>query len=257
LSNDITAVLAAWEHDPDEVQVRIVTGDDGRDKLQMRVELGILQMELIGRPDGTRPDGYESLLDAHQHRAAAEEARGETYTLDSGACAALLHEGTQFYQRYHAAFHIQRYDLVVRDTERNLRMFAFVRRHAQRQRDKVQIDQYRPYVLMMRARAAGHMALATNDYEAALAAVDEGITAIRVFLREYNQADSEAECRELGALLRFRREVEGERPVGPVERLEQQLALAVEMEDYEEAVRLRDQLRRLRGGAARPKPRPA
>jgi hypothetical protein len=217
----------------------------------------MLQMELTGRPDGTRPDGYESLLDAHERRAAAEEARGETYTLDSGACAALLREGTQYYQRYHAAFHIQRYDLVMLDTERNLRMFGFVVRHAQRQRDRVQLDQYRPYVLMMRTRAAGHMALATNDYEAALAAIDEGIAAIRGFLREYNQADNEAECRELGALLRFRREVEGERPVGPAERLEQQLTLAVEMEDYEEAARLRDQLRRLRGSPVRPKPRPA
>jgi hypothetical protein len=255
LSNDITAILAGWEHDHDEVQVRIVAGDDGHDKIQMRVEMGVLQMEISGRPDGTRPDGYESLLDAHEHRARAEEARGETYTLDSGACAALLREGTLYYQRYHAAFHIQRYDLVVRDTERNLRLFAFVVRHAQRSRDKAQIDQYRPYVLMMRTRARTQMALATNDYRAALSAIDEGIAGIRDFLRDYNESDNEAECRELGTLLRLRREVENQRPVGPTERLEQQLSQAVETEDYEEAARLRDQLRRLRGAASRPKGR--
>jgi UvrB/uvrC motif len=255
LSNDLTAILSSWEHDPDEIQVRIVAGDDGRDKIQMRVDMGILQMEVSGRPDGTRPDGYESLLDAHEHRARAEAARGESYTLDSGACAALLREGTQYYQRYHAAFHIQCYDLVVLDTERNLRLFAFVVHHAQRQRDKAQIDQYRPYVLMMRTRARTQSALATDDYEAALAAIDEGIAGVRAFLSDYNELDNEAECRELGTLLRLRREVENQRPIGPTERLEQQISQAVEVEDYEEAARLRDQLRRLRGSAHQPKGR--
>jgi hypothetical protein len=255
LSKDITAVLAGWLHEPDDVQVRIVAGNDGRDKLQMRVDLGLLQMELSGRPDGLRPEGYDSLLDAQEHKARAAETRGESYTLDSLACVALLREGTQYYQRYHAAFHIQRFDLVVRDTERNLRLFAFVVRHAQRQRDKFQFDQYRPYVLMMRTRGRTHMALATSDYDAALAAIDEGVVDIRRFLAEYDQANNEAECSELGTLLRFRQQVENERPVGPVERLEQQLARAVAQEKYEEAARLRDQLRRLRGPAARRGPR--
>jgi len=66
---------------------------------------------------------------------------------------ALMREGLQYYHRYLAAFHRQRHDLVVRDTERNRRLFAFVVRHATRQRDKLQFDQYRPYVTMMHARA--------------------------------------------------------------------------------------------------------
>ena len=59
---------------------------------------------------------------------------------------------------------------------------------------------------------------------------------------------------ELAFLLRWRREVEAMRAVGPVERLEQQLALAVSREQYEEAARLRDQIRRLREPAP-PAPR--
>jgi hypothetical protein len=212
-------------------------------------------MELAGRPDGTRPEGCESLLDALDRRARAAEARGEPFGLGPSDCAGLLREGYQYYQRYLAAFHLQRYDLVVRDTERNLRLFAFVVRHASRPRDRLQFDRYRPYVTMMRSRALGHLALGRNDHAAALAAIDEGVEAIRGFLREYGQADGEAECAELGFLLRWRREVESERPVGPVERLEQQLALAVAREDYEEAARLRDQLRRLKGPAVGRRPR--
>jgi len=246
LSKDITPILAGWEHDHDELQVRIVAGDDGRDKIQMRIDLGLIQMELDGRPDGRRSGDFESLLDALESQARAAEAAGDTFTLDSDACAALMREGVQYYHRYLASFHLQRYDLVVRDTERNLRLFAFVARHAIRQRDKLQFDQYRPYVTMMNTRALAAQVLARNDYHAALTLIDSGIEKIRTFLGEYGQSDHEAECFELSFLLRLRREVEEERPVGPVERLEQQLALAVALEEFEEAARIRDQLQRLR-----------
>jgi protein-arginine kinase activator protein McsA len=53
---------------------------------------------------------------------------------------------------------------------------------------------------------------------------------------------------ELAFLLRWRKEIDRDRPIGPVERLEQQLERAVALEDYEEAARLRDQIVRLRGG---------
>jgi len=221
-----------------------VAGRDGRDKIQMRVDLGLIQMEMAGRPDGLRPGGFESALDRYE--ALASET-GDDFELDPPSCAELMREGKQYYHRYLAAFHLQRYALVGRDTERNLRLFAFVVRHATRQRDKVQFDQYRPYVIMMHARALAHQALARNDYRAAIALIDEGIEAIRSFLREYDQAEHEAECLELGFLLRFRRDVESDRPMGPTERLEQQLELAVALEDFEEAARIRDQLQRLRG----------
>ena len=47
-----------------------------------------------------------------------------------------MREGLQYYHRYLSAFHLERYDLVARDTARNLRLFAFVVKHAARQRDK-------------------------------------------------------------------------------------------------------------------------
>ncbi len=257
MSKDITSILAGWEFDPDNLQVRIITGDDGRDKIQMRVDLGLIQMELSGRPDGLSSAGYDSLLEVYEARARAAESSSEDFSLDSGACASLMREGVQYYHRYLASFHLQRYDQVARDTERNLRLFAFVVRYAARQRDKIQFDQYRPYVTMMRTRALGLQALARGEHAAALTLIDQGVEATRAFLRDYDQVEREAECMELGFLLRWRREVERDRPMGPVERLEQQLTLAVEMEDYEEAARLRDQLRRLKGDGVTSTSRPS
>ncbi len=245
MSKDITTILAGWDFNPDELQVRIIAGDDGRERIQTRVDLGVLQMELAGRPDGQKPHGFESLLDFYEAREKSALAAGKEFALDHRDCANLMREGLQYYHRYLSAFHLQKYDLVSRDTERNLRLFAFVVQHAPRQRDKIEFDRYRPYVLVMRARAIGLEALARGDFARALREIDEGISRIRVFLREYHQEDHETDCAELTFLVRWRREVEQERPADPVERIQQQLELAVSLEDYEEAARLRDQIKQL------------
>jgi hypothetical protein len=249
LSKDIAAILAGWEFVPGEMQVRMVPGDDGREKLQVRIDLGLMQMELDGRPDGERPEGAESLLDHFEARARRLVAEGDDLTLTPDDCAALMREGIQYYHRYVALFHLQRFDLVARDTARNLRLFAFVVRHARRPRDRMLFDQYRPYVTMMRARALGLQALERGEHRQALEHIDAGIEGIRGFLRDYEQADDEESCQELGLLRAWRQQVESDRPIGPVERLEQQLELAVALEKFEEAARLRDQIRKLRGEA--------
>ncbi|MEO6808593.1 MAG: UvrB/UvrC motif-containing protein [Isosphaeraceae bacterium] len=250
LSKDITPILGGWDHDPNEIQVRIIPGDDGREKLQTRVDLGLLQMELNGRPDGQRPHGFESLLEYHEHRRDQPEAGLGPFALEPTDCLDLMREGVQYYHRYLALFHLERFDLVAQDTGRNLRLFAFVVTHATRQRDKVQFDQYRPYVLMMHTRALGLQALARGDHRTVLKLIDEGIEGVLAFLSDYDQEDQEGQCQELGFLRRWRRQIDRERTKGPVERLEEQLNLAVAREQFEEAARLRDQIRRLREATA-------
>ena len=64
MSEDIRPILAGWNFEPDLVQVRIISGDDGTQKIQMRMDLGLLQMEIDGRPDGERPEGYRVIAGA-------------------------------------------------------------------------------------------------------------------------------------------------------------------------------------------------
>jgi len=245
VSQDIQCLLDDWKFEPDHVQVRVIVGDDGREKIQMRIDLGLIQMEFSGRPDGTRPQGHESLLEFYEANAKGAIDSGAPFSLSSDDCARLMREGVLYYHRYRAAFHLERYDLVVRDTERNLRLFTFVVRHAEGQRDKIEFDRYRPYVLMMYSRALASQSLKDGDHRAALSHIDDGIKAIRRFLRDYKQEDHETECSELRSLVEWRREVERERPIDLLEKLAQQLKLSVGLEDYEAAARLRDQIRRL------------
>ena len=53
--NDIDRILQQWAFEPGEISARIIRAADGREVLQMRVELGVLQLETKGRPDGQRP----------------------------------------------------------------------------------------------------------------------------------------------------------------------------------------------------------
>lgn len=246
MSQDLRPILAGWEFDPDRVQVRTIIGDDGSERIQMRIDLGVLQMEISGRPDGDRPHGCESMLEYYESQQQAAAALGDDFSLGPAECAILMREGLQYYHRYLSAFHLERYDIVARDTARNLRLFAFVVKFAVRQRDRIEFDRYRPYVTMMHHRALASEALAGEDHRAALVTIDNGIRAIREFLVDYGQEGHEGECAELQFLLQWRKDLERQRPVGPVERLEQQLEVSVKLEDYEEAARLRDQIRRLK-----------
>ncbi len=176
MAKDISNTLEGWDYDPDQISVRIVTGDDGREKIQLRLDLGLLQMEFDGRPDGKRVCGCASWLDYYQRKQRDHAANDpdEPFLLESEDCALLLREGVQYYHRYISFWHLERYELCARDTNRNLRLFAFVRDHGRHTKDKLQFDQWRPYVTMMHARAVATPLIGLKDYRAALGAIDAG-----------------------------------------------------------------------------------
>ena len=55
MGKDIKILLRDWVYNPTGLQVRKIIGDDGLEKIQMRIDLGMLQFEIDGRPDGDRP----------------------------------------------------------------------------------------------------------------------------------------------------------------------------------------------------------
>src|SRR5438105_8420902 len=100
MSLDLNTILKDWPHENRAIKVRKILGLDGRQKLQLRIDLGVLQMELTGRPDGVRAHGCESLLTYHQLRAARAQARSEGYALTAEECAKLPEEHIKYYHLY-------------------------------------------------------------------------------------------------------------------------------------------------------------
>src|SRR5690242_18090365 len=88
-SKDISQVLRGWAYEPGVINVRKIHGTDGAPKLQMRLDLGLLQMEMNGRPDGVRPHGCESLLEYFEKQLADHRKRHGTelgFHLTSSQC---------------------------------------------------------------------------------------------------------------------------------------------------------------------------
>lgn len=89
MSRDLAPFLNDWPFDPTDICARKIRGRDGREKLQVRLDLGILQMEVQGRPDGARPHGHPSALDYYldsleNHRA--NHGTDADFCLDADAC---------------------------------------------------------------------------------------------------------------------------------------------------------------------------
>src|SRR2546429_3051272 len=168
MSLDLNSILKDWPHENGSIKVRKVAGLDGREKLQLRVDLGVLQMEMTGRPDGRRPHNCESLLEYYQKRAARAGQKDEAYELTPEQCAELQQEGIQYYHRYISLFQINDFTGVIRDTQRNLELFNFVSEYAEREELSQSLEQFRPYVLMMNTRARASIELEREDFSAAM-----------------------------------------------------------------------------------------
>jgi hypothetical protein len=255
MSKDISKLLNDWIYEPDKVMVRIVPGDNGRSKIQLRVDLGLLQMEMDGRPDGVRPEGYESWLEYYEHKQRMhDEAHpdGPPFELQPDDCGRLWRESLQYYHRYLSFWHLDLFELCARDTKRNLRLFAFIRAQTGDDRLKLQFDQWRPYVQMMHTRAVATPLLAQKAFAEGLRVIEIGIEAIREFLDEYNQSHRAEECIELVSLERWRDDIlsreeqaAAARPKSRIGLLRRQLERAIANEQFEEAAQIRDEIRQI------------
>lgn len=250
MSFDISHILDHWDYEPGQVVVRKFKGKDGREKIQLRVDLGILQMNALGRPDGKRPFGQQSLLDHHisqleKHREA-NSGEDEGFSLKAEDCAKLQQESIQYHHRYICLFQLEDYEGVVRDTDRNLEAFDFVQHYAESEELAWALQQFRPQLLMMRIRALGAMALRENKYHKVIKLIEDGIEEIRNFYREHGRNDLLEQSGEIHSLELWLQEISSKRPMTEREKLETALDEAVKAENYEKAAKLRDSLRNLK-----------
>ena len=246
MSLDLNTILKDWPHQNGNVKVRKIAGLDGREKLQLRVDLGVLQMELSGRPDGQRPHNCESLLEYHQRRAVRAAEKGEDYELTPEECAELQQEGIQYYHRYLSLFQINDFTGVVRDTQRNLDLFTFVTEHTDRDELSWSLQQFRPYVLMMNTRAKASILLAQGKFGEAMSEIERGRDAIAEFFQHSNFPELVSKSSEIAFLDEWLEEVKAKRPLSKLEIMQREMETAIAKELYERAAELRDAIKLLK-----------
>lgn len=252
---DIAPLLRDWEYEPGTITVRKIRGVDGRPKLQMRLDLGVLQMEMTGRPDGMRPHGCESFLEFYESRLTEHRRDNGSelgFNLGPQDCQSLREEAVMYYQRYLSLFVLEDFGGVVRDTARNLRVLDICGKFAVDEQDRLVLEQYRPYITMMNTRAQASILFKDGNFTDALNVIQKGLRSIKAFFRQFGQEEAYAQANEVRVLKRFARDIRRKLPVSPVQRLQRRLEKAVRDERYEEAAELRDQITALAGDAPAP-----
>lgn len=249
MRRDVDEALQGWPYDPaqSETIAREVRARDGRLVVQIRVELGLLQLEENGRPDGTRPHGFATYLDYLRYRAAGRgqgESTTRPFQMSADHCTEADREFVQYYHRRGAWLALKRYERALLDADHTLALMDFVCRHASGEEYVASHERFRGRVLMDRTRAAAALALERRRPEEAIDVVRAAAEQIRAHQAERRRDDDAAESSDQGLIEKlYELEQDIRTKFAVAKTLREQLDEAVAREDYERAARLRDQIR--------------
>lgn len=238
---DLTPWLQEWPWRPGRLDVRRLVGADGRPLLQVRIEMGVVQMEADGRPDGQGFRGSPSVL-------AWLGGDGVHESMDATVVAALAVEMAQRRQRGLACAAAEDWARVRRDALENLRGLDLLATRAADAADRVRFEAWRPHELAMCARAEAAVALAAGRRDLAVSALEAGLRGVRESLQRQGRGDRVEVAPEAGLLRSLLDALTLKLPASQRVELERRLREAVMSENYELAAILRNELRMLEGG---------
>lgn len=252
MGKDLSKLLSDWPPS-DGPTARRILGDDGREKIQIRVRIdtfhGILQFQCDGRPDGLRPHGKEFYLDhllEKQRRFVDAGGTGSGFRITRSQCRKLFDESGSLYHRYVVMLQLGDYERVMRDTARNMRLFQFVHEHASNAEDRKHLECWWPYILRIHYTAAVMDHLAKGRLDAALEAIVACRGRITGLAEQDHEVFKQEKERSLEALRQMEEQIRERRPLTKLEQLEKEKQTAIAQQRFEEAARLRDRINVLR-----------
>lgn len=236
--DNIDNILEHWKFDPSSLMVRKAYGEDGRGVLQMRIDLGVMQMETSGRPDGHKPNGFDTVYDNLFHESLE---RGEDFEMDDNRCVDVDREFVQFYHRRICWLQLKEYGNAVRDADHTLKLMDFCRTHSPEEGWTLSHEQYRPFVMFHRIQAAAFAVLDEDrGAEAAIEEINQGLERLKIFFDEFASEENFEDEELVQRLIELREELRDKYQVGKT--LTEKLTDAIAQEQYELAAKLRDEL---------------
>jgi hypothetical protein len=241
VNQDIDFVLRDWEYKPGVVQARLVEAHDRRQVIQMRIDLGVLQLETEGRPDGTRPHGCATYYEYLQERARAAQRAGKSFVLDEEQSQDADQEFLQFYHRRVCWLALRKYARAIRDADHTLTFMDLVKRHSPGEEYTHAHEQYRGFVLFHRTQAASALQVEKNNPEQAIDEIRNGLEKLKAFFVEFGLEEQMDEDPMIQHLRKIESTLREQYHIGAT--LHEQLEQAIAAEDYERAAQLRDALK--------------
>ncbi|QVL33146.1 UvrB/UvrC motif-containing protein [Telmatocola sphagniphila] len=241
MADDIDPILKSWEFNPDSLQTRVVKVSPEREVLQIRLDLGIMQMEMTGRPDGRKPEGFPTYFDYLKHLVTQANKEGREFELNETHCREADREFVQFYHRRICYLALSNYEGAIADANHTLEFMDLVRDHAPNEEVKEAHERYRPFVLFHKTQALAALHSEGGNPEKGIDHIRNGLEILHKFFEDQNLLEQEErdpfvkQLRAMDQQLRAKFNIEAT--------LSEQLQAAIQREDYEAAARLRDELR--------------
>ena len=242
-SQDLDLIFREWPFKPGAISARLIKAGDGREVLQMRIEMGLLQMEVAGRPDGEKPHGADTYLEWLNAQAA--EHRSD-FVLTAAQCVEIDREFLQFYHRRICCLALRQFARAVADADHTLALMDFVAAYSPEPQWTTSHEQYRPFVVFHRAQSAAMVAIQESGPEAAIEEINRGLEQMRALFVKLEVEEQFDRDELVGQLIEMKESLRQEYRLGRT--LAEQLADAVAAEEFERAARLRDELAKRRGG---------
>jgi len=257
---DLDELIGDWSCPKGEVAARMVSGEDGGELVQLRIDLGLLQMFPDGRPDGKRYHGLPSVQEYVRRElrlghAPTEHDWGEfqrelvQLNYRRIALGDLADAEARRDDREAERWHVFR---AARDTDECLSALRLMADHAGGTGGNTALL---PTLLFSRARFRSRLAVlerrveqAVEEAEAGADVLDGTLDDIGLDPEQREQDPGISYLRQLGERLRKQHGIE--------QTLQERLEAALERDDFESAVQLREQLRRRREGRTPGSPSP-
>ncbi len=246
---DLAPILDSWRLEPAAVTARYITGVDGARQIQLRIPMGVLQLDPDGRPDGQRYQGFDTTLDAMR-----DLVEGQHQELSAEQWYEIDREIMQYYHRRVALLALaeaerreqamdqaaQDYTRAVRDADHNLRIMDFIRRHHPEPEFVDGHEQYRAFVMGHRILAATQYWICRDQPEEALSAIQAGLDRLKQVYDDHGDSDAMRRDPTAGRLVRLAEQIRKEFSIAKT--LGEQLSEAIEAEQFEKAAELRDRI---------------
>lgn len=253
MSLDLAEFWEQWGRD-DAPRARLVKCPDGREFAQLRIDLGVLQMELDGRPDGTRCHGLATAVEYAEHELRCSRPLSDELWSDverefaqiNYRRAALSQLADEMLSEKQDSATAQRLIArALRDIELLMRSLSLIR--AERGEASEQA-QHLPSLVFNRARLRTQLCVLEGRYEEAVEHATDGRRELALAIAERG-GSGEEESDDPGIAYLGQLEQKVREQYGIQATLRERLETAIEREDFETAAALRDELRRRQSGA--------
>jgi hypothetical protein len=187
-------------------RIRLYRTNDGRSMLQYQESLSVVQVMLVGRPDGVRPGGRDTSLQFLSSRFDADGDTPNGNPISPQEWMELDREFTQFQQRRKAAAlgaveavsqgDVESASLLYRtvseDAQHCLAIVAFARRRHPRQQLSAASPEVVPNLTAQKWIAQSNRRFVLGNQQDALETIQRGIAEVTALLRQNGETDPDS-----------------------------------------------------------------